>query len=197
MSVPAGVQKFTRADIAQAAVIYGKQNILAWKLYDTQDLANGNTATTVQFFTSTRGANGIGVSNMLAANRLDSGQMFLLMGIRLDANVVTQAAGTLQDMITATHPKAAYTLKINNVEYAQGLVKDLVGGGFFGFGTPATYNNYQASRWVIQPKLDPALLIPTQTNFTFQFDYAAAPNPSATVSLRVIFDGYLIRQTSA
>lgn len=191
------IQTFSRADVARAAVIFGKQSVIDYKLYDTQDVANGNTATTLQFFSNTRGGQGIYVTNMESANQLISGKQFLLTGIELDVNVVSQVSGTLQDLITVTHPKAAYTLKINQVEYAQGLVKDLLGGGLFGFGTPATYNQYATPRAPTRLMIDPALLIPTQTNFTFQFDYSAAPNPAATVTLRPKLVGKLIRLTSA
>lgn len=188
---------YSRKDVADAAVIFGKQNVIDYKLYDLQTVANGNTSQVIQFFTDTRGAQGLPVTNMESANQLISGKQFLLTGMRLDADVVTQAAGTLQDLITCTAGKSSYTLKINQVEYAQGYVKDLLGGSFWGFGTPATYNDYAAPRWIARTSLDPALLIPTQTNFTFQFDYTTAPNPAVAVLLKVTFEGKLIRLTSA
>lgn len=194
-----GISTFSKADVARASVIFAQQNVVDWKYYDVVNLANGNTSTTLQFFSHTRGANGLDVTNMESANQLISGKLFLLTGIRLDANPnsSTLASGTLQDLCTATHTRAAYTLKINQVEYAQGPVKDLIGNGLFGFGAPATLLQYQTPRGNVSSAVDPALLIPTQTNFTFQFDYGTAPNPAVGVDLRVTFVGKLIRLASA
>jgi hypothetical protein len=101
-----------------------------------------------------------------------------------------------------THSTASFTLKINNVEYAQGLVKDLIGNGLFGFGTGlaagGTTIPYVTPRNGVRGfALNPAIVIPTQTGFTLQFDYAAAQNPAASVIMRPKLLGTLIRLTSA
>jgi hypothetical protein len=132
-------------------------------------------------------------------NQLISGKVFVLEAIELDINPAgAYAAGTLADLVAATHVAASFTLKINQVEYAQGPVKALIGNGLFGFGTPATINQYATPN--LPPRgyaVSPAIVIPTQTSFTLEFNYAAAPNPAATQLLRPSLIGQLIRLTSA
>ncbi len=191
------VQILNRGDLAKLSVIFGTQNILPWEWFDTQDVANGNALTALSFFSNTRGGQGIAVTNMEQPNQLISGKSFVLEEIALDVSVGTFAAGTLADFVTMTSVKSSFTFKINQVEYAQGLVKDLIGGGFFGFGTPATNVAYMTPRNVCGYKLKSPIVIPTQTSFTLDFNYAAAPNPAATVTLRPKLLGQLVRQTSA
>ena len=191
------IQTFSRADVARAAVIFGDYNVIDWKWYDSVSIANGNTATTVQFFSNTQGGTNVATTNMESANTLVSGKSFLLTGLEVIPSVITQAAGTLQDLITCTHGRASYTLKVNQVIYAQGLIQDLLGGGLFGFGTPATYNQYACPRTPAKQNIDPAFLIPTQTNFTFQMDYNTAPNPAVAVIMQVKLVGKLLRLASA
>jgi len=199
------VELLTRQDVSNLAVIYGKQNMVPIPLYDTVTVANGNTAQTVQFFANTRGAVGLALTNMEQPNQLISGKSFVMTEIKLD--VWTGAAAgiavalTAQDLVALTHVSSSYTFKINNVEYAQGLIKDLIGGGFFGFGTglaaAGTTVPYVAPRNVRGAKLDPAIVIPTQTSFTLEFNYAVAPNPAVGVILRPMLIGTMIRLTSA
>ncbi len=192
------VQVLDRSDLGKLSVIFGKQNSLYWEWYDTQDVANGNALTALNFFSNTRGGQGIAITNMEQPNQFISGKSFVLEEIALDINPnAGYVAGTLADFQTLTGQKSSFTFKINQVEYAQGLVKDLVGGGFFGFGTPATNVAYMAPRNVACYKLKTPVVIPTQTSFTLEFDYAAAPNPAATVTLRPRLIGTLVRLTSA
>ena len=68
----------------------------------------------------------------------------------------------------------------------------------FGFGGPGSATvAYQAPRNVSGYKLNPAIVIPTQTSFSLEFDYAAAQNPAVAVILRPKLLGQLIRLTSA
>lgn len=188
----------SREDIQRLAVIYGKQNIVPIPLFDTQDVANGNALTTLQFFSNTRGAQGIAITNMEQPNQLISGKFFVVEELGLDV-VPTGvfAAASMADAKILTHNKSTYTLKINQVEYAQGLVKDLIGGGLFGWGSTTADVNYFSPGYRKPAALYPAIVIPTQTQFSLQFDYAAAPNPAATVTLRPYLRGKLVRQTSA
>lgn len=193
-----GVELLTKADVANLSVIYGKQNVLPWEWYDSVNVPNGNTATSISFFAHTRGGDGIATTNMEQPNQLISGKQFVLEEICLDVSTEGAfVAGTLADFIALTHPKSSFTLKINQVEYAQGLVKDLIGGGFFGFGTFAATGGYAAPRNVRGYKLNPAVVIPTQTSFSLEFNYAAAQNPAVQVTLRPKLMGQLIRLTSA
>lgn len=199
----AQVSVINQADLAALAVTYGKQNVIPWTWYDDVALANGNTSPTIQFFSQTQGGAGIAKTNMEQANIFVSGKMFVLQEIQLDVTTPTGAfvAGTVPDMLLATHAEASFTFKINQVQYAQSFVKDLVGGGFFGFGSGlaagGTTIPYAAPRNVSGYKLNPWLLIPTQTQFNLQFDYNAAPNPAATLQFRPKLKGQLIRLTSA
>lgn len=192
------MQLLTKADIANLSVVYGKENVLPWEWYDTVSVPNGNTNTAINFFSNTRGGQGIAVTNMEQPNQLISGKSFVIEELALDVSLSTPyVAGTLADFVAVTHPQASFTLKINQVEYAQGLVKDLIGGGFFGFGTPAANVAYLSPRNVSGYKLNPAIVIPTQTSFSLEFDYATAANPAVAVLLRPKLLGKLIRLTSA
>lgn len=199
------VDLLTREDVSRLAVIYGKQNLVPIPLYDTVTVANGNTAQTVQFFANTRGAQGLAITNMEQPNQLISGKSFVMTELKLDlwtgAAQGIAVALTAQDLIAMTHVAASFTFKINNVEYAQGLLKDLIGGGYFGFGTglaaAGTTVPYVSPRNVRGFRLDPAIVIPTQTSFTLEFNYAVAPNPAVGVILRPTLLGTLVRLTSA
>lgn len=191
------VNLLSRSDIQNLSVIYGKQNVLPWEWYDTVTVPNGNANTTVNFFANTRGGQGLPITNLEQPNQLISGKSFVMTELCLDVTSDAQVAGTLADYITLTHTRASFTFKINQVEYAQGLVKDLIGGGFFGFGTFAATGGYSAPRNVRGYKLDPAVVIPTQTAFSLEFNYFSAPNPAVAVNLRPKLMGQLIRLTSA
>jgi hypothetical protein len=197
-TAPTTISLLTREDLANLSVVYGKQNVLPWEIYDTVDVANAQTLTSIPFFSNTRGGQGIAITNLEQPNQLISQKAFVLEEILLDVSVPTYVAGTLADFVTLTSQKSSFTLKINQAEYAQGLVKDLIGGGFFGFGTPATNVAYLAPRNGVRGyKLATPIVIPTQMQFSLQFDYAAAPSPAATVTLRPKLCGKLIRLTSA
>lgn len=196
------VQLLSKSDLSRLAVIFGGvQNYIDFELFDTVDAAAGVAAPqTIQFFSNTLGANGVAITNMEAANQLISGKQFLVERIELDATVAALTATTLADVLLMTHSKASYTFKINQVIYKQGLVKDLIGGGLFGFGkevTTAADISYVCPRVIPRMNLEPAILIPTQTNFTFQIDYAAAQTPTAAVTLRPKLVGKLTRLASA
>jgi hypothetical protein len=200
----AGVSILSRSDVQNLAVIYGKQNLVPIPLYDTVVVANGNANPVIQFFANTRGAQGIAVTNMEQPNQLISGKSFVCEEIALDVGTSTGAyvALTAADIMLLTHATASFTFKINNVEYAQGLVKDLIGNGLFGFGTGlaalGTTIPYVTPRNGVRGfKLNPALVIPTQTGFALEFDYQTAPNPAASVVLRPKLLGTMIRLTSA
>lgn len=193
------VRVMTKADIADLAVVIGKQNIIPWRWYDTVQVANGNSALSLSFFAQTRGAAGLPVTNMEQPNQLISGKVFVLEAIELDINPAgAYAAGSLADMVALTHVAASFTLKINQVEYAQGPVKALIGNGLAGFGTPATINQYATANLPARGVGEnPGIVIPTQTQFSLEFNYSAAPNPAATQLLRPSLIGQLIRLTSA
>lgn len=196
------VKLISKADLSQLAVIFGgAENYIDFELYDSVDATGGVAqATTIQFFSNTLGAQGVAVTNMEAANQLISGKQFLLERIELDVTVAAVSATTLADFLKMTHAKSSYTFKINQVIYKQGLLKDLIGGGLFGFvseSTTAADISYVCPKSMPRMDLNPAVLIPTQTNFTFQIDYAAAQTPTATVTLRPKLVGKLTRLASA
>ncbi len=190
----------SREQLKNLSVISGVQSVIPIPLYDTVAVANGNTATTIQFFSHTKGASGIAITNMESANQLISGKVEVVTGIRVSLKTPTgvQVAGTYSDMTALAHAQGSFTFKINNVEYAQGPIDSLFGGKLYGFGTPATINQYTAA-WNQAPegfRMSPAVVIPTQVNFTFELNYNAAPNPAATLELVCELQGQQLRLAS-
>lgn len=191
----------SRAELRDLSVISGVQSVIPIPLYDTVAVANAQTATTIQFFAHTKGASGIGVTNLEQANILVSGKVQVVTSIRLMLQTASgvQVAGTKADMEAIAHANGAFTFKINNVEYAQGPISDLIGGKLFGFGTPAANVSYTAA-WNQEPdgyRLSPAIVIPTQVQFSLQLDYVTAPNPAATIQLVAELRGQQLRLASA
>jgi hypothetical protein len=190
-----------REDLKTLSVISGVQSVIPIPLYDTVAVANGNAATKIQFFSHTKGASGIAVTNLEQANILVSGKVEVVTTIRLLLQTPTgvQVAGTLADMEAFAHAVGAFTFKINNVEYAQGPISDLIGGKLYGFGTPAANVAYSAS-WNQHPegfRMSPAVVIPTQVNFSMELEYAVAPNPAATLELVCELQGQQLRLASS
>ncbi len=191
----------SREQLKTLSVISGVQSVIPIPLFDTIAVANGNAATTFQFFSHTKGASGIAVTNLEQPNILVSGKVEVVTGIRLKLSTPTgvQVAGTLSDMEAFAHAVGSFTFKINNVEYAQGNIADLVGGKLYGFGTPAANVSYSAA-WNQAPdgfRMSPAVVIPTQVNFSLELDYNAAPNPAATLQLIAELQGQQLRLASA
>jgi hypothetical protein len=191
----------SREDLKNLSVISGVQSVIPIPLYDTIAVANGNTAVSFQFFSHTKGASGIAVTNLEQPNILVSGKVQVVTGIRLLLETPTgvQVAGTLSDMTAFAHAVGSFTFKINNVEYAQGNISDLIGGKLYGFGTPAANVAYSAA-WNQRPEgffMSPAVVIPTQVNFSLQLDYNAAPNPAATMQIVAQLVGQQLRLASA
>ncbi len=190
----------TREDLKTLSVISGVQSVIPIPLYDTVAVANGNTLTTLQFFSHTKGASTISVTNLEQANILVSGKVEVVTGIRLSLKTPTgvQVAGTLSDMTAFAHAVGSFTFTINNVEYAQGPIDSLFGGKLYGFGTPATINQYSAA-WNQAPegfRMSPAVVIPTQVNFGLALNFAAAPNPAATMEIVAELQGQQLRLAS-
>lgn len=191
----------SREDLKTLSVISGVQSVIPIPLYDTISVANGNASTVFQFFSHTKGAAGIAVTNLEQPNILVSGKVEVVTGIRLLLQTPTgvQVAGTLSDMCAFAHAVGSFTFKINNVEYAQGPISSLFGGKLYGFGTPATINQYSAA-WNQNPQgfnMSPAVVIPTQVNFSLELDYNAAPNPAATMQIVAELQGQQLRLASA
>lgn len=191
----------SRDQLKDLSVISGVQSVIPIPLYDTVNLANGNTATTIQFFSHTKGASGIAITNLEQPNILVSGKVQVVTEIALALQTASgvQVAGTLSDMTAVAHANASFTFKINNVEYAQGPVSDLIGGKLFGFGTPATLNQYSAS-WTRNGHgfmMSPAVVVPTQVNFSLELNYVTAPNPAAALQLVAVLRGQQLRLASA
>ena len=187
-----------REQLKGLAVISGVQSVIPIPLYDTVTLAAAVAAsTTQQFFAHTKGANGIAITNMEQPNQLISGKVQVITEIALNVSTPTgsQVAGSLDDFLKATHGDASYTFKINNVEYAQGPLKELIGGKFFGFGAgPYVAANIGGNG---RYKLSPAVLLPTQVGFSLEINYAAAFTPAAAVSLVMELRGQQLRLASA
>lgn len=191
----------SRDQLKDLSVISGVQSVIPIPLYDTVAVPNGNAATTIQFFSHTKGASGIAITNLEQPNILVSGKVQVVTEIAISLKTPTgvQVAGTLEDMAAFCHAQGSFTFKINNVEYAQGPIDQLFGGKLFGFGTPATVNQYSAA-WNHAPcgfRLSPAVVVPTQVNFSLQLDYNAAVNPAAAMSLVAELRGQQLRLASA
>lgn len=191
----------SREDLKTLSVISGVQSVIPIPLYDTIAVINGNVATTFQFFSHTKAASGIAVTNIEQPNILVSGKVEVVTGIRLMLQTPTgvQVAGSLADMEAFAHAVGSFTFKINNVEYAQGPISSLIGGKLFGFGTPAANVSYSAA-WNQHPegfRLSPAVVVPTQVNFSLELDYNAAPNPAAPMQLVAELQGQQLRLASS
>lgn len=194
-----------KALLRNLSVIQGVQSVVPISLYDTLTVANGNSAVAFSFFQQTRGAVGLNNTNMESAGQLISGKVQVATELRLEVSQGAPASTYLADCMDFISVSGSFTLYINNVEYAQGFIKDLVGGGFFGYGSNPTISSanvpYVTGRagggcGVV---LTPPLVIPTQTQFALVLTYAngAAPNPTATTILKALIMGQQIRLMSA
>lgn len=198
----------SRDQLKDLSVISGVQSVIPIPLYDTVEVPNANTATTIQFFSHTKGASGIAITNLEQPNILVSGKVQVVTEISLAVMTPTgvQLLGTQQDLLALTHAEGSFTFKINNVEYAQGNIVDLIGGKLYGFGgttgtgpmvvgavpyTAAWNQNGCGFR------LSPAVVVPTQVNFSLELNYKVAPNPAATVALVAQLRGQQLRLASA
>lgn len=186
-----------RGQLRNLSVIQGVQSVVPIPLYDTLSVANGNTLTTLQFFANTRGGQGLYVTNMEASSQLISGKVQIVTEVQCDVGQAAANATALADAILGTCVNAAFVLYINNVEYAEGQVKQLIGLGLY--APTVTANTYVASRCGAGQgfQLNPAIVIPTQTQFNVNFLYAAAFNPTATTILRVFLLGQQVRLMSS
>lgn len=195
----------SRTQLRNLSVIQGVQSVVPIPLYDTLAAVNGNASVSFAFFQQTRGQVGINNSNMEAQGQLISGKVQVVTEIRLDVTQIAPASTYLADLMQFTHGSGAFTLYINNVEYAQGFIKDLIGGGLFGFGTNPVIGGanvpYATARCGSGKgyELTPPLVIPTQTQFALVFNYPAGapPNPTDTTLLRAMLLGQQIRLMSA
>lgn len=195
----------SRTQLRNLSVIQGVQSVVPIPLYDTLSVANGNAAVTFSFFQQTRGAVGINNTNMESAGQLISGKVQCVTEIRLDVTQVAPAAAYLADLMLFTHGSGSFTFYINNVEYAQGLIKDLIGGGLFGFGTNPVISSANVPYACPRAgsgrgfELPVPLVVPTQTQFSLVLNYPSttAPNPTATTLLRPELVGQQIRLMSA
>lgn len=197
-----------RDQLKDLAVISGVQSVIPIPLFDTVEVPNGNAATTIQFFAHTKGASGIAVTNLEQANILVSGKVQVITEISLGISTPTgvQILGTQQDFLALTHAEGSFTFKINNVEYAQGNIMDLVGGKLYGFGgTTGTGAEVVGSLPYVAAwnqsacgfRLSPAVVLPTQVNFSLELNFKVAPNPAATVALVAQLRGQQLRLASA
>ncbi|MDE2040558.1 MAG: hypothetical protein KGO96_13765 [Elusimicrobia bacterium] len=184
----------SRQGLAAAGVVTGRQGVVPWTYYDTNDIANGNSSTTQEFFINEKGSQGEAITNLENKNILQSGKQMYLSAVDLDLwNNAGLVAGSLADLQKIVGVKSSYKFEVNGKVMLQGGLSDLCGGSLYGFGTPGTYNQYAASRRVVRTALDGAILIPTATTFTFTVTWAAAPNPAVAVTMRINFRGQLVR----
>jgi len=190
----------SRTQLRNLSVIQGVQSVVPIPLYDTLAVAAGNTSVTFAFFQQTRGQVGINNTNMESQGQLISGKVEIITEIRLDVTQIAPSATYLADLMVFTHGSGSFVLYINNVEYAQGFIKDLIGGGLFGFGGNPTipYATGRAGSGCGK-LLSPALVIPTQTQFALVFNYPAGapPVPTNTTLLRPMLIGQQVRLMSA
>lgn len=189
----------SRGLLRNLSVIQGVQSVVPIPLYDTLSAVNNNASVQFTFFAQTRSSVGIWNTNMEAQAQLISGKVEVATELRLDVTQAAPAAAYLADLMAFTHGSGSFILYINNVEYSEGLIKDLIGGGLFGFGTQA--NAYAVARCgsgkgVV---LTPPLVIPTQTQFALVLNYPAGspPNPTNTTLLRATILGEQVRLMSA
>ena len=193
-----GAKVLTRKDMENLAVVLGTQNIIPWTWFDEVDLATSGNPVQLQFFSHTRGANQLYVTNMEASNQFISGKVFVVQEIALDLTQDTLAATTVQDYVKAAQGSAAFDFQINGASYAQDTVQRLLGGGLAGFnGTTAAMFQYACSRAMRPYRLPAPIVIPTQTNFTLTFYYGSAPAPSNPVRLQAKLIGQLARLAAA
>lgn len=190
----------SRSQLKNLSVIYGSQALIPIDLYDTLLVPTANTGVYFSFFQQTRGQAGIWNTNMQNAGQLISKQIFVATEIRLDVTQLAPAATYLADMMSLTHGPGSFTLFINQVEMAQGLIKDLIGGGLFVATTTANF--YAASRAGATGRgydLNPALVIPTEMQFSLVFNYpnGAPPVPTVATYMRAKLSGQLLRLASA
>lgn len=196
-----------RSALQNLSVIQGVQSVVPIPLYDTVAVPNGNTAVEIPFFGNVRQTAGIWNTNMEAQNQLISGKVQVITEIVLDATVAVLTATSLADIMALTHGPGVFILTINGVEYAEGFIKDLIGGGLFATAAGAGGTQPNGSFPYAAPRsnsgtgfrLNPALVIPTQVGFglTLKYPSNAAPNPAATVYLRATLKGQQVRLMSA
>jgi hypothetical protein len=193
-----------RSELQNLSVIQGVQSVVPIPLYDTIAVANGNTAVSFTFFQNTQQGIFDPNTNIESKGQLISGKVEVVTEIVLDATVSVLSATTLADIVALTHAPATFTFTINGVAYAQGFIKDLIGGGLFatpaGTGSNAPYA-YATPRSNAGSgfRLNPALVIPTQVGFGLTLNYpnGSAPNPTNTVYLRCTLRGQQVRLMSS
>lgn len=200
----ATVRLLTKADLAQLSVIAGKQNIIGWRLYDTLTYPAAGGVVAQNFFADTKGAQGLVVTNLDQPNQLISGQSMVVEKIKMnliaaagEANLVT----SFQDKVKIAEMAGAFTLYINNVQYAQGPLQALLGGGLIGFGDggggAAALPPYATPRVVDCVEIYPYLVIPPTTSFQLVLSSEASPALTQAVRAEVSLIGQLVRLQSA
>lgn len=194
-----------RALLRNLSVIQGVQSVVPIPLYDTLSVVNENSAVSFAFFQQSRGSAGVNNCNLDNAGQLISGKVEVAVELRADVTQIAPASTYLADLMQFTHGSGSFTLIINNVEYAQGFIKDLIGGGLFGFGSNPTISSANVPYACARAgsgrgvELMPPLVIPTQTQFSLIWTYpnGSAPNPTETTLIRSMIVGQQIRLMSA
>lgn len=201
------LQIMSRADVAALAVsgVGQAKSIIDWVYYDTQSIANAQTAVSFSFFAEAVGGTvTLGTTNMELAGQIQAGYEFIVQQITAEAETAAaiSSPNVVNDklLVLQGNPMdARLTFAIGNRPFYQEKLFAFAGGGLHGFAALfQTANFYYASARVAQNgKLEYMPKIDGNTNFQVTVAYDAAPSPASTTKLLIKLRGKIIRPNSA
>lgn len=201
------LQIMSKADVAALAVsgVGGAKNIIDWVYYDTQSIANAQTAVSFSFFAEAVGGTvTLGTTNMELAGQIQAGYEFIVQQITAEAE--TAAANTSPNVVAdklavlqGSPADARLTFSIGNRPFYQDKLFAFAGGGLHGFAAVFQTANlvYASARVAQKGTLDYMPKIDGNTSFSVTVAYDTAPSPASTTKLIVKLRGKLIRPNSA
>ena len=199
----------SRAQLAALSTqLVGSRNIIDWKYYDTLSIANGNTQLNFNFFQQAPGGVvGLETCNMDIPGQLPKYYEFVVeqIGIRVLPSAAVTLTDFVNDQIICLHKGILQFFPVGGSQgrpFYQDELIAVAGGGLAGFaaaeGTTGKASLFYAqSRYYETGKLEYMPRIDSNTAFSVKVSYETAPNPSASVKMRVKLIGKLIRPNSA